>query len=87
MYLYLLEIYINLIKKYIDEIVEKFNKEKLYGSLKRAGAQSGLAEEICKEMAKAVHPGVSTEEILNQTLRCLKKENPIYQFNNKWNIA
>ena len=56
---------------------EKFNKEKLYGSLKRAGAQSGLAEEICKEMAKAVHPGVSTEEILNQTLRCLKKENPI----------
>jgi len=56
---------------------EKFNKEKLYQSLKRAGTQPGVAEKICKEVTGTLRPGINTEEILNQTLRCLKKENPI----------
>lgn len=56
---------------------EKFSKEKLYKSLKRAGVQPKLAERVCRDVTKSVRPGMNTEGILNQTFRCLKKENPI----------
>lgn len=56
---------------------EKFSREKLFQSLKRAGAQTKLAEKICARVAKNIHSGSNTEEILNQALSCLEKENPI----------
>jgi len=56
---------------------EKFSKEKLYQSLKRAGAQPKLAEKVCKEVSSGIRPEMSTEEILNRTLRCLRDESPV----------
>ncbi len=56
---------------------EKFSKEKLYRSLKRAGAEPKLAEKVSQNVAKSVWPGISSERILNKTFCFLKKENPI----------
>lgn len=56
---------------------QKFSREKLYRSLKRAGAQPKLAEEVSKEVAKSVYPEISSEKVLEQALCCLRKENPI----------
>lgn len=56
---------------------QKFSKEKLYNSLKRAGAKPALAEKISQEVTKGIHPGTGTEKILDQAFRCLRKENPI----------
>ena len=56
---------------------EKFSKEKLFRSLKRAGAKPKLAEKVSKEIAKSVYPGIDSGEILNQSTSYLQKENPI----------
>lgn len=56
---------------------QKFNKRKIYQSLKRAGAKPDLAEKVSQEVARNVRPGMGTEKILDQTFRCLQKENPI----------
>ncbi|MDP3990928.1 MAG: restriction endonuclease [Candidatus Nealsonbacteria bacterium] len=56
---------------------EKFNKEKLHNSLKRAGAEPGLAQKISQEVARSVHPGADTGKIFNQTFRSLQKASPI----------
>ena len=56
---------------------EKFNKEKLYQSIKRARVKPKLAEKICQSVGKSIRPGMSSERILDQTTSCLQKENPI----------
>lgn len=56
---------------------EKFEKEKIFQSLKRAGADSELAQKICQRVSKDTKPGIKTDDIFNQTLICLQKENPI----------
>lgn len=55
---------------------QKFNKEKLYRSLKRAGAQPKLAEKVSRSVSKSIYPGMNSEKILEQVIRSLKKENP-----------
>lgn len=56
---------------------QKFSQEKLYHSLKRAGARPKLAGKISQKVAKSVRPGMNTEKILDQTSCHLQKENPI----------
>lgn len=56
---------------------EKFEEEKIFHSLKEAGAEAKLAEKICRDVAKKIRPGLNTDEIFNEVLTCLKKENPI----------
>ncbi len=56
---------------------QKFNKRKLYQSLRRAGVRSSSAEKISKEVARSIRPGMNTGRILERTFRCLRKENPI----------
>lgn len=56
---------------------QKFNKRKLYQSIRRAGVRPSLAEKISKEIAKSIRPGMNTEKILDRTFRCLQRENPI----------
>ena len=56
---------------------QKFNKRKLYQSIRRAGARPSSAEKISKEIAKSVRPGINTGKILDQTFRCLQRKNPI----------
>lgn len=56
---------------------EKFSKEKLYQSLKRAGAGQKLAEQACREVVKSIRPGMSSKKVLEQVTRCLQKKNPI----------
>ncbi len=56
---------------------EKFSKEKLYSSLKRAGAKPSLAQKVSQEVIKSVRPGMSSGKVLEQVTRCLRKENPI----------
>ncbi|MCH8741548.1 restriction endonuclease [Patescibacteria group bacterium] len=56
---------------------EKFNKVKLYQSLKRAGVQPKLAGKVCKTVAKSIRHGMNSGEILDQTTKCLQEENPI----------
>jgi Holliday junction resolvase len=56
---------------------QRFSTEKLYSSIKRAGAESRLAKDISKAVAKNIEGGADTGEILSQTLHSLQKENPI----------
>jgi Holliday junction resolvase len=56
---------------------EKFDKEKIYQSLKKAGAPSQLASEICKEVSSEIREGMKTEEIFQKTLSCLQRKNSI----------
>lgn len=56
---------------------EKFNKEKLYRSIKRAGVKPKLAGRVCQSVVKKVRPGMNSGEILDQATNYLKKENPI----------
>lgn len=56
---------------------EKFSKEKLTGSLKRAGVEPKLAKKVYQEVAKTIRPGIDSGEILERVTRCLKQENPI----------
>lgn len=56
---------------------EKFSKEKLRRSLKRAGVESKLADRVCREITKTVRPGVNSGEVLERVTRCLKEENPL----------
>ncbi len=56
---------------------EKFEKEKVFQSLRRAGAGPRLAAEICQRVAKVFKPGMSTNDIFEQTLNFLEKENSI----------
>ncbi len=56
---------------------EKFSEEKLYQSLKRAGAEPELAERVCRGVSECVQPETTTEEIFKQTFNRLQKENRI----------
>jgi Holliday junction resolvase len=56
---------------------EKFEKEKIFQSLKSAGASQKSAAEVCQEVAKDTKPGMNTDDIFKQVLICLQKENPI----------
>lgn len=56
---------------------QKFSREKLYGSLKRAGAEPELAQEISQKIAKTIQSGISSEKILEEVSYCLQKENPM----------
>jgi len=56
---------------------EKFEEEKIFQSLKRAGADSELAQKICQRVAKYTKPGMNTDDIFEQIRVCLEKENPI----------
>ncbi|HEB46729.1 MAG TPA: ATPase, partial [Candidatus Nealsonbacteria bacterium] len=56
---------------------EKFNKEKLYQSIKRAGVKPKLAEKICQNVEKSVYSGINSSQILDQITHSLKKENPV----------
>lgn len=56
---------------------QKFNKEKLRSSLKKAGASLKIADEISRTVERNIHSGVRSEEILNQVTRRLKKTDPV----------
>lgn len=56
---------------------EKFDKSKLYYSLKKSGAKSDLAEKVCNEVIKNVYSGIKSGEIFNQAVRCLLKKDSV----------
>jgi|SRR5579871_841964 len=51
----------------------RFNQGKLRQSLRRAGAEAGLADEVVKEVARAVRNGMTTHHIHKMALRMLKR--------------
>ena len=53
---------------------EKFNKDKLCGSLEKAGAPADLAEKVCDLTEKNISPGESTAKIFRTALDYLVKE-------------
>ena len=53
---------------------EKFNKDKLCGSLEKAGAPADLAEKVCDLTEKNISPGESTAKIFRTALDYLIKE-------------
>ncbi len=55
---------------------EKFEPDKIKRTCLRAGASEELADKIVREVTKKVRDGTSTKEILEITLRLLRKEKP-----------
>lgn len=55
---------------------QKFSKDKLYRSLKRAGVQSGLAKKVSERVGKNVYSGMGSGKILDQAVSYLRKESP-----------
>ena len=55
-------------------IREKFNKDKLCGSLEKAGAPADLAKKVCDLTEKNISPGESTTKIFRTALDYLVKE-------------
>ena len=55
-------------------IREKFNKDKLCGSLEKAGAPADLAKKVCDLTEKNISPGESTAKIFRTALDYLIKE-------------
>ena len=53
---------------------EKFNKDKLCGSLEKAGAPADLAKKVCDLTEKNISPGESTTKIFRTALDYLVKE-------------
>jgi len=51
---------------------EEFNVEKIRRTCLRAGASKGLADKIAKEVEKRAYDGITTEEILDLTLKLLE---------------
>lgn len=56
---------------------EKFDKEKIYQSLKNAGATPRLAAEICQKVVRNITDGMSSQEVFGQILLFLQKQNSI----------
>lgn len=56
---------------------EEFDENKLRQSIRRAGADFGLAKRICKSVVESVTPGMDTKEIYNRTFKCLQEEVPV----------
>ncbi|MBI4101475.1 MAG: restriction endonuclease [Candidatus Nealsonbacteria bacterium] len=56
---------------------EKFESEKIYQSLKRAGADATLAEKISGQVKKEISSGDSSANVLQEVSRRLRRENPI----------
>lgn len=54
---------------------ERFEEEKLYISLKRAGAPSDLARGVVREVRKLVKPDMRTEDIFRAAFKILRREN------------
>lgn len=54
---------------------ELFNKDKLCGSLRAAGAPDALVRETCEIVAEHLLPGATTTEIWRRALRYLVKKN------------
>jgi transcriptional regulator NrdR family protein len=59
--------------------LEPFQKEKIVGACKGAGAPPKVAEKIADEIAKTVRDKVSTSEIRTAVLSKLRKENPAWE--------
>ena len=55
-------------------IREKFNKDKLCGSLEKAGAPADLAKKVCDLTEKNISPGESTAKIFRTAFDYLVKE-------------
>jgi len=55
---------------------EKFDRKKIKRTCIRAGATRDLAEKIAKQVERKAYDGISSREILNLTLRLLKKQLP-----------
>jgi len=55
---------------------EKFNREKILGTLYRAGASKKIAEEIVREVEKRIFDGIATRKILDTALKLLKNSKP-----------
>lgn len=56
---------------------ESFKKQKLYQSMRRVGVAPGLAEDVLEQVTKKVRPEMATGKILEETRRCLLKEDPV----------
>lgn len=54
--------------------VEKFDPKKLCDSIKRAGAPTKVADNICQMVSKKVKPGATSSNIFRDSLRHLVKE-------------
>ncbi len=63
---------INIIK-YSGEKV-KFSMNKLYGSLKRTGAEDAIVNQIIDKVRDELYQGISTKEIYNRAFALLKKK-------------
>lgn len=55
---------------------EVFSRNKLYLSIRRAGASKALAEKICDAVEKEIYPEIQTKEIFKKVQKILLKENP-----------
>lgn len=53
---------------------EKFDKDKLCNSLKKAGAPNQMANHVCELVSSKVEPGYTTSKIFRESLKYLLKE-------------
>lgn len=55
---------------------EKFNPDKIKGTMLRAGADEKFADEIVKKVEKEIYNGITTREILDTALEILHNKKP-----------
>ncbi len=56
---------------------EKFSRAKFCASIERAGVEPFLARKVCRQLVNLLPERVSSQEVLRQTLRLLRKESQI----------
>ena len=56
---------------------EEFKSEKIFRTLRRAGASRKFADEIVLQVKTKIHDGITTKRILEMALSLLKKNDPI----------
>lgn len=56
-----------------DGTTEAFSSSKLVNSLRRAGAEQGVADEIAEEVGAQLYPGIATQEIYRRAFAALRK--------------
>lgn len=56
---------------------EVFREEKIYRSLRRAGAEPAVAQRVLMEVSQKTYHGIPSEKIHQHASACLKRENPV----------
>jgi len=55
---------------------EEFLVEKFCSSLERSGASKELTQKVCGQVESMLHPGMTTEDIVDKAMAILSKESP-----------